>query len=524
MDAEPAAEAHGGAPGPDGGRDAGDGGLSVFPRAPLPPSSPLSEPPPSPSTSGGGGRRPPPPRGRGGDMPVVFHARIKSSGYGAASNLPWKYQQDLRRQRQRQRQRQQARGAPPPAPAPDAGDGAAAAAAPRFVARADPEPHGAAVSSVRFSPAGTRLASASADTTVRVWRVPPAAAGRARAPSSLVGHGGAVSRVSWSRSGELLLTSSADGTARMWDVRAPPDPRAGGGAPRARRADAELICIDRLRRSGPPRAFKGARAAPSPRGAEGNPAFTEAVRHAQFLHMDALVLASHRNRLLVYRYRLPPSAAAAAAAAADDLYLQRHRFGSYRLACELENAGCVGVTDLAAHNAFISHLAIAALTNRGVHLWDLAAGRLAAAVADAHTRPVHSLAICAATAGSPLDAGAAHAACELFATSGADGCIKLWDVRAVHRRVRCFAGAHANSGHRVGMQFSPCMRYLATCSEDRAVAVYDVRYGGGACAPLPMREVPAAVDLCHRPGAAGLLLAAGGMDGQLRVFDEAGGA
>ena len=316
--------------------------------------------------------------------------------------------------------------------------------------------------------------------------------------------------------------------------------------------------------------------APKPLG-DTNPRFTDAVCNAQFFHMDKFVIASHRNRLLLYRYKLPPAMTmdrngAGSGAACDDIYLQKHRFGSYRLAAELENPGCVSVTDVAAHNAFISHVVITALSNRGVHLWDLAAGKVAASVDDAHTRPVHTLAVCPANASTPMTApdgdGSglcldAHGACELFATSSSDSCIKLWDVRDVQKRVRCYAGGHINNCHRIGMQFSPCMRYLATCSEDRSVAVYDMRFGNAcmsivgqpasasasasasACATAApqgvppkaaqsasgsgaaMREVPTSVDMCYRQanrglggGCPALMMAAGGMDGQLRVFDQ----
>ena len=57
-----------------------------------------------------------------------------------------------------------------------------------------------------------------------------------------------------------------------------------------------------------------------------------------------------------------------------------------------------------------------------------------------------------------------------------DGVVALWDVRAA----RC-AAKFANHTNRrepnVGCAFSPCLRYVACGSEDRAAYIYDVRTG-----------------------------------------------
>ena len=42
--------------------------------------------------------------------------------------------------------------------------------------------------------------------------------------------------------------------------------------------------------------------------------------------------------------------------------------------------------------------------------------------------------------------------------------------------MRRFAG-HANRQHAVGVAFSPCMRFLATGSEDKSAYLYDTRMG-----------------------------------------------
>jgi eukaryotic-like serine/threonine-protein kinase len=72
--------------------------------------------------------------------------------------------------------------------------------------------HTAAVSSVAWSPDNTRIASASQDTTVQIWRVAN--------PSTDVityrGHQKSVNSVAWSSDGMLIASGSSDGTTQLW--------------------------------------------------------------------------------------------------------------------------------------------------------------------------------------------------------------------------------------------------------------------------------------------------------------------
>ena len=77
------------------------------------------------------------------------------------------------------------------------------------------------MSSVRFSPDGTRLASASADKTVRVWRVADGAC-----LATLVGHEKGCSECAWSACGRYVVSASDDKNVHLWCV----DPDAAGGA------------------------------------------------------------------------------------------------------------------------------------------------------------------------------------------------------------------------------------------------------------------------------------------------------
>lgn len=73
--------------------------------------------------------------------------------------------------------------------------------------------HTDVVLSIDFSPDGTHLASASNDSTVRVWNTATGETAR-----TLTGHTDGVYHVSYSPDGRKLATASLDGSLRIWDA------------------------------------------------------------------------------------------------------------------------------------------------------------------------------------------------------------------------------------------------------------------------------------------------------------------
>ena len=74
--------------------------------------------------------------------------------------------------------------------------------------------HTSAIHSVAWSPDGAQLASSSSDNTVRIWDVTTAQ----QIGEPLTGHSSLVWSVAWSPDGTQLASGSWDGTVRIWSV------------------------------------------------------------------------------------------------------------------------------------------------------------------------------------------------------------------------------------------------------------------------------------------------------------------
>ena len=384
---------------------------------------------------------------------LVFHTRIKSSGYGAAPGGPVSKgsapprqlqlgglhqkgnttagkmnQQALQQQQQRRAGSASASSSsassdPPRSYPMDCGP--ICTYSPHNPAPGKAPPlHNGPITSLAFSPDARRLLSASMDSTACVLRVPPWK--HPQGAAHLLGHKRPVRAAAWawakpgsgsggagssgnSKDGDaMVLTSSSDATARLWQL--------GRAEP--------LLVFDHLKRNeaavGAGSASASASASTAA-AADINPLFTAEIPCCSFFRQNQLVLLAHRNQLLVYKFHIDP-----ARTNTDLKKLQN--LNKYKLLSAFTSDLAQGITTFACANSFLSTLVIVADSARHLQLVDLAVGRAVRTVADAHAKPVHAVAL---SAPSPFADLGEHAldSQQLFATAAADSAIKLWDVR-----------------------------------------------------------------------------------------------
>uniref|UniRef100_G1MEY0 WD repeat domain 27 n=1 Tax=Ailuropoda melanoleuca TaxID=9646 RepID=G1MEY0_AILME len=314
------------------------------------------------------------------DQPLVFHNKVRSSGYASTPHKEYPLE----------------------------------SSPPVKVHKQRVLAHGpTAASCIQYSGDGQWLACGFANHLSLVFR-----ADLTGTPAVFSGHDGAVSTVCWSHDGRRLLSASRDGTLRLWSLRG-----------------AELVlCV-------------------------GKDVFSKPVRSAQFYYIDTFILLSSGPELQLLRYHVDTCK--------DEIQRYKQKSRCKRV-FRLGTTGMTEITSLSAVNDFYSYLVLTAGRNRTLEVFDLNAGRSAAVIVEAHSRPVHQ--ICQ-NKGSSFTTQQ-HQVYNLFATTATGDGIKLWDLRTL-RCERCFEG-HPNYGYPCGIAFSPCGRYVASGAEDRHAYMYDV--------------------------------------------------
>ncbi|KAL8572006.1 hypothetical protein ACOMHN_038364 [Nucella lapillus] len=398
------------------------------------------------------------------NQPLTFKTKVKSSGYTAAPRTTMFQPKTNARGR----------------PAVDTPKGRGQSLAVKLSSQEYPQDAGppaeldsrltagATVTDLKFSSSGQHLACCLANKTSLVF---PAPFGQ-KDGSAFIGHDGCINSVRWSNSGKYLLTSSNDKTAILWD-----------------RASGESLL-----------AFNSMQANSKEKPERGKEGCGKEVKGAQFCYMDKFVLIIAGNQLRLYKYLID------SAASKDEVrrYLSK---GKSKLVKSWQSPG-QSLTALSAVNAFYSHLAACAVSNRNLEIYDLNEGRLAHVFNNAHTKPAQAMAL---NEGSPFTSQPQEAF-NVFATSATLDCVKLWDVRS--RRCVLRLQGHANQAHGCGIAFSACGTYLASGSEDKVAYVYDLRQGTFCQRLRGHTEVVSSVTFHPaRP-----LLATAAIDGKVLLF------
>lgn len=299
--------------------------------------------------------------------------------------------------------------------------------------------------------------------------------------------------VAISHSQELTLTASGDGMAHIFTLGVAHN--VPGNVPSHR--STPVLSIDLLAPIGPVspttglsgKRRSGWKSAPTSFTASMSanaqaPSSSMAVS-AAFFYLDKFVLTAYRNQLSMHTYLVEPL---------DEHALIRHNYNPSSSSKSVKKASASPspqsttqtvhvwrhdhaqqVTAFACLNGTLSPLVLTACSDRSLALLDAAQGSFMRVVPDAHARPVRSLAVPQA---SHFVSSSALSPCALdfFATTATDNTASLWDLRAGAAKVASFVD-HVNRREKVGVAFSPCMRFLGVGSEDGNAYMYDLRKG-----------------------------------------------
>ncbi|XP_032263346.1 WD repeat-containing protein 27 isoform X2 [Phoca vitulina] len=303
--------------------------LSVLPRAHVLSTSPLHFRPAEENRTQPAPQRQSAVRSTIKDQPLVFHSKVKSSGYASTPHVTlFSPKTNTRSSGDRSLPRRACHRCE---------EYPLESSPPTKVHKQRVLAHGpAAASCVQYSAGDGRWLACGLANHALVFR-----ADLTGTPAVFSGHDGAVSAVCWSHDGRWLLSASRDGTLRLWSLRG-----------------AELaLCA-------------------------GKDVFSKPVRSAQFYYIDTFILSSSGPELQLLKYHVDTCK--------DEI--QRYKQKS-RCKCvfRLPMTGMTEITSLSAVNDFYSYLVLTAGRNRTLEVFDLNAGRSAATIVEAHPRPVHQI-------------------------------------------------------------------------------------------------------------------------------------
>ncbi|AAZ11904.1 hypothetical protein, conserved [Trypanosoma brucei brucei TREU927] len=373
------------------------------------------------------------------DKPVTFGRPIKSSGYTAS--VPWSVQQRQKKLRER------ATRAPK--------HPSTAVAVPRYkflpLSNRPLQPmtaanrfllsspiHRAVITSAKFTASGSALVTASGDASAFMLKMPVAK--NEGDGTALRVHTAPLSSIdaNMSLNAPVVVTGSCDGVVAVWR----PTKRASP------------YIVQKVGRD---------------------------VRAVKFVYTDKFICYATANSVNFCRYCLDDGG--------GDLDRKRNE-SKMKPALEFTVPSAQHVVGVDAINHFASNVVVWAASNKSFGVYDLHVGQNINVIEEAHTRPIHSVALL--TAGRYASIGSNHL--HMCLTAGMDSTVRLWDIRQ-KRSVRQLA-QHRSNATAVGVAFSPTGALVAVGSETRNVFIYDV--GSGAVLDkLPVTDTATAI--CWHP-------------------------
>uniref|UniRef100_UPI0037E91F86 WD repeat-containing protein 27 n=1 Tax=Semicossyphus pulcher TaxID=241346 RepID=UPI0037E91F86 len=296
-------------------------GFSVFPSSPPLPESPLNAELKKKEVNH--------PNKKGiKEQPLVFHSKVKSSGYTSAprrtmfspktnaqknpsSKKPHKISSLLLR---------------------DYPADCAAPSIPHIHQSTGNKP----VYCLQYSGDGKQILCGLGDSSVLLYK-----SSLAGSPTVYTGHDKPVSSVSWSLNRQCWLSASEDQSLRIWT----------NGS-----AEPAIIMGDGL--------------------------FSKPIRSAQFYYLDKFVLLASGPSLYLYLYNVDIKR--------DDIK-RYHQRSVVELARSITTTSATDITALAAINDFYSHIVLVCASDRSIQVFDMNKGRVASELPDAHSRAVHCI-------------------------------------------------------------------------------------------------------------------------------------
>ncbi|RDD46485.1 WD repeat-containing protein 27 [Trichoplax sp. H2] len=399
------------------------------------------------------------------DKPLTFKAKIKSSGYATSSvNKMFQPRTDMHKKTIVARNKVEANGPIVREDYPI--DCPATTSLKHKLYLSQP---GTGINSLKFSGDGSQLACVSADKSIQLLK----SNHPDKSNITFTGHDRPIASVNWNRTGQFLLSTSMDKTARIWynELKEP------------------VLIISKDSHN-----FK------AEASNHENKPFTKDIAHAAFYYMDKFFMLASGNSLYLYKYHLDIDKL-------DDVkrYQNNNR---YKLVTKLQIDSSQSITTFDCANEFYSYIVVCGSSSKGLEIFDMNVSKCIQVIPEAHARSMHTISI---NKGSTYVAHPSRAYNLVLTSAVTDG-IKLWDLRT-SKCVRRYDG-HVNRSHPVGVCMSPCMRYIATGSEDKTAYLYDVRSNTYSDRLTGHRDV--VFDVAFNPRQPQLVTAS--LDGQLRFY------
>ncbi|KAF1324609.1 G-protein beta wd-40 repeats containing protein, partial [Globisporangium splendens] len=402
--------------------------------------------------------------GKSLDKPITFHSRVKSSGYGAS--LP--FGMGKRTSIQDRKTPASARSLKPPAVV-DAflKEYPMQCGMLQHFQQKHELPcstlHNGAIHHIEFSHDAKWLATSGQDKVAQVCKL-PFSRFRGETGSVFVGRDNAVRSIHWSHNNQMVVTTSRDKSARVWLADSDVASLTFHGVPPASTSPGKL---------------KPSASAPATRSFKNNSSSAKKVTKqeivdAMFFYMDKFIVSGCGNAIRLHQFELDELHARAQTKKAkkNDILVEENTSRKKKVA-EWTMDAMQSLTALTCVNSsFLSSVIIAAGSDCSLRILDAAVGgKTLRLISDAHARAAHTIALPKASCFT------SHLSnfYDLLLSSALNSTIHLWDIRADNCVMRF--GEHVNRVHPLGVAFSPCMRYIATGSEDRTAYLHDIRTG-----------------------------------------------